>query len=212
MRTRLLVLVVLAFGVAGCERGCGGSKRSAAPTAGGTTPRGSSAVDLGGTDCSDGLARCNDGQVEVSVAAHLPHPCAPGEKTSPKAHGPCECPWRRIAGVCPRGCAKDGLEVVAEEAVAATQLCAPDPAAPVVRELLATELTTVTICADESVSCEAGVVTVCTARGQPARRIAGCVHGCLAGPGGSVSIDPGDLLTSDGAASILCRRAHAERR
>lgn len=213
-----VLLVALVAVAGGCERGfrsCGSSIGMAPdPTRGGATPRGSSAsgasgFDLGGTDCSDGLARCVDGHVEVSIAAHLPHPCSPGEKTRPNAGGPCVCPWRPApASRCARGCAKEGIEVVADEAVAVAQLCGADPASPSVRPLLSTELTTVTICSDEAVTCEGGVVTVCPARGQPARRLAACVDGCASG----VAVDPGEDLTSDGAISILCRRAHAERR
>jgi len=217
-RLQIVALVASALAVAGCERGfrsCGSSIGMAPdPTGGGAAPRGSSgsgpsAFDLGGTDCSDGLARCVAGHVEVSIAAHLPHPCSAGEKSRPNAGGPCVCPWRSAsASRCARGCAKEGVEIVADEAVAVAQLCAADPSPPIVRPLLATELTTVTICSDEAVTCEGGVVISCQARGQPARRLAACVEGCASG----VAVDPGEDLTSDGAISILCRRAHAERR
>lgn len=206
LRCRLLAPLAFVFAVAGCERGCRATGGSDAPIRGGAAPRGSSpSLDLGGTDCSDGLARCVDGQIQVSVVAHVPHPCGAGEKG---ARG-CECPWRpATASPCPQGCAKDGLEVVAEESIAREQLCAAPPAAPATRPMLATELTTVTICAAEAITCEQGIVTVCAARGQPARRVAACVDGCAPG----VALDPGVDVTSDGVASILCRRAHAERR
>ncbi len=225
-RSRALALcVIVAIASFGCDRGCGGSTKSgsASPAPGGASPPGSSAFDLGGTDCSDGLARCVDGRVEVSIAAHLPHPCGSGLKGEhAAATGACACPWR-AAGSCATPasaeggtssrsdqarCAKDGVEVVATADVAMTQLCAPPIGAPVVRELLVTERMTASICADEGVRCEGGIVSVCTDRGQPARLIAACVEGCATG----IGVDHGEDLTADGSIAILCRRAHAERR
>ena len=202
--------MALALSVSACERGCLARRlqdRSLSPTPGGEGPRGSArpdgaaAFDLAGTDCSDGLGRCSEGRVEVSVAGHVPHPCsAPRERP-----GSCECAWRAIAS-CDAGCVKDGLEVLATADVAAVQLCAPIE--PLLRPLLPSEATTVTICADEGVSCVEGVVRVCDHRGQPAQLVAGCAHGCA----GGIAIDLEDLRTGDGRAVILCRRAHAERR
>jgi hypothetical protein len=100
----------------------------------------------------------------------------------------------------------DGIEVVAGAEVARVQLCSS--AEPLLRPLLPSESAAVEICADERASCVAGIVRVCAARGQPVRLIAGCVNGCAAG----IDVDPGDVLTRDGLAAILCRRAHAERR
>lgn len=207
---RAAALVALAFGVSACERGCLSTwlaDRSASPGGGGERPRGSGdrdgaagGFDLGGTDCSDGLARCVAGRIEVSVAGHVPHPCTSREKS-----GACECAWK-AAGTCEAGCLEDGLEAVATAEVAIAQLCTP--LAPALRPLLPSESAVVTICADESVSCVDGVVRSCPAPGQPARALGACVAGCAAG----IGVEPGDLLTSDGAAAILCRRAHAERR
>jgi len=176
--------------------------RRGAPVVGGSAPGGSNAgaIDLGGTDCSGGLARCVGGQVELSLAAHLPARCAPGERAAG-----CACPWQ-LGPRCATGCVRDGLEIAAEGPGAAEQLCNAND--PVVRAPLATELTDVTVCADESVVCAGGLVRACAARGQPSRIVAACVHGCAAG----VELEPGDLLTGDGPAAILCRRAHAERR
>lgn len=205
----------LAFFLAGCQRGClstwlaehdPSGPRSTSPGLGGSEPRGSEGggasaapIDLGGTDCSDGMARCSAGQVEISAAAHVPHPC-----TAPKElPGACACPWRSV-GSCTAGCVEDGLEVVAAPDVAREQLCAP--AEPVLRPATAAEAAAVTICAQDGISCVDGVVRVCVERGQPARVATVCALGCAT----LVSLDPGDL--ADGAAAILCRRAHAERR
>lgn len=196
----------------GCERGCL-SARLADPAGGGSGPSGPrtgsggdgglSAGDLGGTDCSDGLARCIEGRVETSLAGHVPHPCAkPAERS-----GSCECPWAP-AGTCANGCVKDGLEVVAIADVARVQLCQPAAGEAVLRPVLATESTAVAICADDAVSCADGLVRTCAVRGQPVRLVAACADGCAPG----IAIEPGDLLTGDGPAMILCRRAHAERR
>ena len=96
------------------------------------------------------------------------------------------------------------MEATREAAV--EQLCATPE--PVLRPATPAETAQVTICAEEGVSCVEGVVLACVARGQPARLAGVCVSGCASG----VALEPGDVLTGDGAASILCRRAHAERR
>ena len=213
--TRVALVVLGALGasaLAGCERGCLARRlegaepeapRSGSPSAGGTGPRGSRGPDLGGTDCSPGLARCVGGLVELSVEAHLPSTCTPTEKS-----GSCACPWSP-GPRCERGCVADGLEVLATTVEAAgEQLCRPDPAAPVVRPLLPTEVALATICAAEAVTCEDGIIRTCAAVGQPARFVAACAHGCAQG----VGLAPEDFLTGDGPAPILCRRNHAERR
>jgi hypothetical protein len=119
--------------------------------------------------------------------------------------GACTCPWR-VAGRCSAGCVTEALELAAAPEVALVQLCAPLEV--ISRPVLATETTAVTICADEGVSCVEGFVRSCSARGQPARIVSACVHGCAPG----ATLDPDDLRTGDGPAAILCRRAHAERR
>lgn len=207
---RVTTVVALALGVSACERGCLSTwlaDRSGSPGVGGEGPRGSTdrdaaarTFDQGGTDCSDGLARCVEGRVEASVAGHVPYPCTAGEKS-----GACECAWRLDAR-CASGCVKDGVEVVATAEVARVQLCAPTE--PALRSLLPAESAVVSVCNDESASCVDGIVRSCAAPGQPARLVAACVSGCAAG----VGVEPGDLLTADGAAAILCRRVHAERR
>ena len=210
---QVAAIVALALGASACERGCLSRRlegRSLSPTSGGAGPRGSvrpsgeTAFDLNGTDCSAGLARCQGGQVEVSVAGHVPHPCrSPGENGERK--GSCECPWRPVSS-CDAGCVEDGLEVLASAALASEQLCAASE--PLLRPLLSTELLAVSICGDEGVSCVEGIVRLCARRGQPARLIAGCAYGCA----GGIGVDQEDLGTGDGRAAILCRRAHAERR
>lgn len=206
----MTMIVTLALGVSACERGCLSTwlaDRSGSPGIGGEGPRGSRdrdaagrTFDLGGTDCSDGLARCVDGRVETSVAGHVPYPCTAGEKG-----GACECAWHPEAR-CEAGCVKEGVEVVATAEIARVQLCAPTE--PALRPLLPAESASVSICADESASCADAIVRACAGPGQPARLVGACVSGCAAG----IGVEPGDLLTADGAAAILCRRAHAERR
>jgi hypothetical protein len=206
---RALLLGALTMGVSACERGClmrWFEDRSASPGLGAESPRGSVArdgapsFDLGGTDCSDGLARCVDGRVEISIAGHVPSPCTARERP-----GGCSCAWAPAA-TCETGCVKDGIEVVASADVARAQLCAA--AEPLLRPLSPTELATVLICAEDGVSCVDGRVQACTTRGQPAQLLGACVNGCATG----IGVEPGDLLTGDGPAAILCRRAHAERR
>lgn len=198
--------MALAVGVSACERGCLSAWLSerAGPGATGERALGADGAggrfDLAGTDCSDGLARCVGGRVETSVAGHIPYPCTPQEKT-----GACTCAWSIVAQ-CKSSCVKEGLVVAATGAVAIEQLCAT--AEPATRPLLPTEASSIPICAEESVSCVDGIVRSCAAPGQPARLVAACVSGCAAG----IGLEPGDLGTSDGAATILCRRAHAERR
>jgi hypothetical protein len=198
-------LGILAVALGGCDRGCLSTwlaEHGAAIGAPGSGGRDAAAttLDLGGTDCSDGLARCSAGQVEVSIAGHVPHPCtAPQERP-----GACACPWQH-AGSCAAGCVKDGLEVVAAPEIAREQLCAST--AMVLRPATVAESAAVTICADDSVSCIDGMVRVCPAPGQPARLAGACANGCATG----ISLDQGDVVAGDGAAAILCRRAHAER-
>ncbi|CAN5925680.1 hypothetical protein BH11MYX4_BH11MYX4_14680 [soil metagenome] len=220
--TATALVAVLAVGLAGCQRGClatwfdehgvgagdPAARRPGSPGVGGAGPRGSrdpgapaAAFDLGGTDCSDGLARCSGGSVQVSIAGHIPAHC-----TAPRElPGACACAWAP-AGTCAAGCVKEGLEVEATREVALDQLCATPEAT--LRPPTPGEAAAVTICAEEGVSCIENVVRACTARGQPARLAGVCVIGCA----GGVALEPGDVLTGDGAASILCRRAHAERR
>jgi hypothetical protein len=197
--------VVAVLGLAGCERGCLArtlsDRRTDAPDAAAT-------FDLGGTDCSDGLARCVDGRIEVSRAAHLPHPCAPSGASPEDRRRLCECPWD-LAGRCASGCAVDGVEVVATADVAATQLCAA--LEPIARPMTPADPRVDGVCASEEVRCESGVVRVCDAPGRPVRPVAVCLDGCEPAIGWPEGV-PGERATGAGAGAILCRRPHAERR
>lgn len=193
LRSALLVLV-LALGAGGCERGCAGRGRATRDAGG---------FDLAGTDCSDGLVRCVEDRVEVSRLAHLPHPC--GSITEGRAA--CVCPWDTV-GRCPNGCAAPGLVAVGGADAGVRQLCRPD--AIVARPVLPTDPAAATprICGEPSVACRDGVVRVCEEPGRPERLVAVCLLGCEAG----IAVDHGETVIDDGVAAILCRRDHAERR
>lgn len=197
-----------------CERGCAARRvieehlQGTPPGPRGEGPQGSPRTgqfgDLLGTDCSDGLARCVSGRVEVSRAAHLPHPCAPAASPE-KPGGPCACPWDVVA-TCATGCAVDGLEVFAQPDVG-TQLC--QPPAIYARPARPEELADARVCAEgDGPSCRDGVVRVCDGAGLPARVAGVCVHGCEA----SVALDHGPTVPLDGALAILCVRPTAERK
>lgn len=204
----VITMALLAVGASACERGCLSSwlaQRAGWSRVGGDGQRGSrerseGELDLGGTDCSDGLARCVGGQVETSVAGHVPHPCTPRDKS-----GTCQCAWRTAAH-CEAGCVEDGLEIVARVEVAGAQLCAATE--PVLRPLLPDELAPASFCAGEGVSCVDGTVRLCAGAGQPARGLGACVGGCASG----VTVEAGDLLAHPRAAIVLCRHGHTERR
>jgi hypothetical protein len=110
------VVAALFFALAapGCDKGCGNARvgvrevRNLGAKALGDLP-------IAGTDCPDGLARCEQGVISVSRLATIPAPCSGPPET-------CRCPWDRIVD-CPNGCAADGVEVVMERGAAA-QLCA----------------------------------------------------------------------------------------
>lgn len=149
--------------------------------------------DLNGVDCSDGLARCAGGHVEISRAAHISFPCS----------GPrCACPWE-AAGECPRGCLAEGEEVVVPAAVAHLQLCRSEEA--LTRPVTAADQAEVTICDEEGVACVDAVVRACGAAGQPATPIVRCAHGCTSG----VVLDLRNI--GDGRAAILCQHRHPTR-
>jgi hypothetical protein len=112
----------------GCERGClstwlrdhgvGG----AAPDGSGAQDRRRAGLDLSGTDCPVGLARCVAGRVEVSRGGFVPYPCVPPAGASgPEKRAACECGWDS-AGACATGCAAEGFEIVAGAEPARAQL------------------------------------------------------------------------------------------
>jgi hypothetical protein len=202
------VVFALALGGLGCERGCL-SAWLVDHGVGGGSPAGSAArdrasdLDLAGTDCADGLARCVGGSVEVSRLAHVPHPCAaPGDRP-----GACACPWD-VAARCAEGCAGEGVEVLAAAPIAVAQLCRPNE--PVVRPLGLADPAEEGVCSDREIACKRGRIVTCDAAGQPPRAVAACLHGCAFSIG--LSSDHGAAPTLDGAAAILCRRRDAERR
>lgn len=206
--SKALGVGLLAAAVGGCERGClgrwlgehglggaspGGSGRDAAAAARG--------LDLFGTDCSDGLLRCVDGNVEASRTAHLSAECqAPA---SPEKRAACACPWEPMVR-CASGCVDEGLEVIAPRDAGA-QLCRSD--VPAARPLLATEVGPTEICASEGLACVDEIVRICDRAGQPARLLGRCLHGCQPG----ITVDHGEATSPDGVLWILCRRDHAER-
>lgn len=116
------------------------------------------------------------------------------------------CPWV-AAGRCGVDCAVSGIEVAAaSDAVALEQLC--KPAEDVVRAALPSDPRHGEICAEARIDCVDAVVGLCERPGATVRALGVCVHGCATG----ISIEPEDILTSDGVAAILCRRDQTERR
>jgi hypothetical protein len=102
--------------VPGCDRGCGALLDRVTDGHGSRSTAFGKDLPLGGLDCPDGLARCEQGVISVSRLATIPSPC----NGPPEA---CRCPWDRAAD-CPGPCAADGVEVVVDRDAAA-QLCAP---------------------------------------------------------------------------------------
>lgn len=206
---RIIGIALAAVALGGCERGCLASWLSDRGV-GGATPesagRGTPAqpLDLGGIDCSDGLLRCIEGQVEASRLAHIPNSCV---KTggAEKRGGSCTCPWDSVA-VCPSGCVEDGVEIVAWPDAGSLQLCRPEGA--VARPLSPAESASTEICASEGFACVNEVVRLCERPGQPVRLLGRCLNGCQT----HIEIDPGETMNPNGVLSILCRRDHAERK
>lgn len=198
--TGTLIAAVLLLGCErGCDGGCGPGLGRGAPNGGG--------YDLGGTDCSDGLVRCVEGRVEASRLAHLPHPC--GSMKEGKSE--CVCPWDTVA-TCGKGCAVEGLVAIGDRDAGSRQLCGLEPAAlgDVARPALPGDpaLLSPRICSDVGVVCSEGAVRICGGAGTPEQVVSVCLHGCDPG----IGIDHGERMIGDGAAAILCRRPHAERR
>jgi hypothetical protein len=235
---RLLLPLALLFSLSACQRGCLStwltSRGFGSRPGGSLTDARAAGFDLGGTDCSDGLARCVAGRVEISRAAHLPYPCVdPG--TSPEHHtAACECPWEEIAK-CTSGCALEGFTALATED-AADQLCRP--LLPVARPITPADPPG-GVCADEGVACVDGFIRSCEGPSRPVRLLAACLEGCdarIGVPSGDVDdppkagvaplrgiddvdeVDTEHALGSIGSpahpselSAILCRRNHAER-
>ena len=183
----LLSLLIL---LSGCERGCARSwfEEHGVGSQGRRPPPGAGALNA--VDCPDGLARCNDGIVEVSRLAMISQPC----RGTPEQ---CACPWERV-GECDRGCVVDGLDVIMERLKASAQLCAPEVDAGAVARTLA--VTSPSGCDEEQLyRCAGGAVVAC-AEGAV---VGMCTRGCFA-EGASVG---GELAVSREAAfAILCSR------
>jgi hypothetical protein len=172
----------------GCERGCLSNwlaERGLGHPAAGASAKGP--TDLRGIDCSDGLARCQDGVVEVSIAYHYPDPCSgPAEK--------CRCPWERL-GDCPGACAADGVELVVERERALRQLCAARPDEDFARR--SGDAAAVVPC-EATFACHGSTVIAC---GPPPAAVATCARGCA---------HEGDALEEEvdtvAASALLCSR------
>lgn len=194
----------------GCERGCLSRWLENHGAGGRELPRTERERDvpardlnLAGIDCSDGLLRCVDGQVEASRRAHLPYPCTVVDGLKRNA---CVCPWDPVVR-CTTGCTDDGLEVIAPVSDAgAEQLCRPTSS--VARPLLPGDPIPDEICGSDGIVCVGSIVRVCDGVGRPVRPVAFCLHGCQP----AIAIDHGEPMNLDGAVSILCRHDHAERR
>jgi hypothetical protein len=186
---RAVVLVASALALAGCDRGCGALIGRVTVGHGlGTTALGQD-LPLGGFDCPDGLARCEQGVISVSRLATIPSPC----RGSPEA---CRCPWDRAAD-CPGPCAADGVEVVVERSAAA-QLCAPQDGPSFVLPSRA-PLPSPGPCEEgDRFECSSGSVVECASNS-----IAGtCLRGCQR-DGGAVD---DDRVNREAAFAILCSR------
>lgn len=170
----------------------------------GAHPADPGVVALTGVDCPDGLARCREGEVQVSRLAKLAQPCRGPESA-------CSCPWDPVA-FCARGCLVDGLEMVMDEGVASTQLCSPEVEAG----LLALpprggpgggpgEGEGVSRC-DEGVlyRCDNGALVDCGARSVIARCLRGCSAREISVDGISQSSDGGAPVQREVAFAILC--------
>jgi hypothetical protein len=185
----------------GCQRGCGWGWLREQGVGGGPLPADPGAVALSGVDCPDGLARCIEGQVEVSRLAKLARPCRGPE-------GVCSCPWEPI-GSCARGCVVDGLEVLMDRGLATTQLCLPelDAGRPAAVSQPA-RVATATCDEGELYRCTAGEVIDCDARSV----IASCSRGCSA-EGAAVDDTsptmPGRVQRPGGSASLKREAAFA---
>jgi hypothetical protein len=151
-------------------------------------------MPLDAVDCPDGLARCAEGNVEVSLLASIPRPCL-----RPPAE--CACPWERV-GVCDRGCVVDGIELVMERRYAAAQLCAAPPDAGVGMPLSGA-IPPARACEEGQLyRCDAGRVVDCRENAVIGR----CVLGCFA-DGAAIDAEERPLhVAREEAFAILCSR------
>lgn len=183
---RYLPVLCFVATLCACQRGCA---RSWLESHGVGEPAGVAHAGraVNAIDCPDGLARCNEGVVEVSLLAAVPQPCVGPQR--------CTCPWER-AGECDRGCVVDGATVVVDRPKALGQLCAPAPdAGPHVLPALAPA-----DCDEGQLyRCAAGAVISCAQRAIVGR----CERGCST-EGGDIGDDV--QIDREGAFAILCSR------
>jgi hypothetical protein len=189
---------VLALLLPGCERGCARDWLvrqgvlegvPGAPAAPGAPPRN----PLSAIDCSDGLARCSAGVVEVSELAVIPQPC---NQLPPR----CVCPWS-AAATCEAGCVAEGAEVVVDRSLAARQLCAPSQDAGTVMRVTPAGSPT------PAAGCSDGQLFRCVGRDVVSCRenaiVGTCVRGCFAP---DAVLDDSAPLDREAAFAILCSR------
>jgi hypothetical protein len=123
----------------------------------------------------------------------------------------CVCPWDSVIH-CASGCAVEGIVAIGDADAGAGQLCRVEAAAAsaIYRPPLPGDpaLLDPRICNDARVACIEGSVRSCDGAGHPEQVLAVCLLGCDPG----IAIDHGESMIGDGAAAILCRRPHAERR
>jgi hypothetical protein len=175
----------------GCQRGCGREWLRDHGVVSGRHSMAPGSLALTGVDCPDGLARCIDGEVEISRLAKISLPCNGPE-------GACTCPWDALAS-CVRGCVVDGVQFVMEPTRAEEQLCVPAPdAGRLVVDRPATGA--LASCEEgELFRCAAGAVVDCNAHSA----IASCARGCSAE---GASIDDAASVGREAAYAILCSR------
>jgi hypothetical protein len=155
---------------------------------------------LPGTDCPDGLARCDDGTVKASRLAVLPAGCR-------TADGPCRCPWD-VLGSCRAGCVAEGAELVIEPSLALAQLCTPQPDAGALVSLpRALGLAPSDERPERDRSCEEGEAFRCVGGDivscSERRTVASCVHGCYRD---EAAVEDDTNLSREQAYALLCSR------
>ena len=192
--------------VLGCDRGCSSLNEDWGPpgarTAGSSPnlertlaagPGGALPRMLRGTDCPDGLARCEGGRVWVSRLATLPALCG-------GASAPCVCPWDSIAA-CEGPCAAEGAVAVMDREKAAVQMCTPAERtgeSPFVRALGADAQPPSDCDEDDAYRCSDSVVIDCALL----RAVGRCSSGCSTA--GATLF--GDGIHRETAFAILCSR------
>jgi hypothetical protein len=175
--------------LSGCERGC--ARRWLAERGVGDDPaHPSGAPSLSAIDCPDGLARCREGLVEVSLLATIAQPC----HGSPEH---CQCPWEEVS-TCRRGCVADGVEVVLGRETAGVQLCWTTPP-PVVAEPPPPDAVATGCDEGDVYRCVRGLVVACHDNAVAAR----CIRGCAVE---GTALGDEVPIPREAAFAILCSR------